>query len=50
MLCPDPHLNFFDPELPINIYTDASIKVVGAVLKQKDKNGDSKPVAYFQKN
>jgi len=22
---------------------------VGAVLKQKDKNGDSKPVAYFSK-
>jgi len=49
MLCSHPLLNIFDPELPINIYTDASIKGVGAVLKQKDKNGDNKPVAYFSK-
>jgi len=49
MLCSHPLLNIFDPELPINIYTYASIKGVGAVLKQKDKNGDNKPVAYFSK-
>lgn len=50
LLCSEPLLNIFDPGLPINIYTDAIIKGVGAVLKQEDKNGNSKPVAYFQKN
>lgn len=49
LLCSKPILNIFDPELPINIYTDASIKGVGALLKQEDKNGVSKPVAYFSK-
>jgi len=50
MLCSHPLLNIFDPEQPITIYTDASIKRVGAVLKQEDKNEDSKPVvAYFSK-
>ncbi|KAM3964845.1 uncharacterized protein ACR2FA_001242 [Aphomia sociella] len=49
LLCSEPILNIFDPELPIYIYTDASIKGVGAVLKQEDKNGDNKPVAYFSK-
>ncbi|CAF4882062.1 unnamed protein product [Pieris macdunnoughi] len=42
-------LNIYDPDLPIKIYTDASIKGVGAVLKQEDKNGDNRPVAYFSK-
>lgn len=49
LLCSEPLLKIFDPDLPINIYTDASIKGVGAVLKQTEKNGDSKPVAYFSK-
>lgn len=49
LLCSEPVLKIFDPELPINIYTDASIKGVGAVLKQEEKNGISKPVSYFSK-
>ena len=49
MLCSEPILQIFDPDLPIYIYTDASIKGVGAVFKQEDKNGDRKPVAYFSK-
>lgn len=49
LLCSEPILNIFNPELQIYIYTDASIKGVGAVLKQQGKNGDSKPVAYFSK-
>lgn len=49
LLCTEPILKIFDPELPIDIYTDASIKGVGAVLKQNDENGYSKPVAYFSK-
>ena len=49
LLCSEPILKIFDPDLPIHIYTDASIKGIGAVLKQEDKNGDCKPVAYFSK-
>lgn len=49
LLCSEPVLKIFDSEVPIEIYTDASIKGVGAVLKQRDENGDSKPVAYFSK-
>ncbi|CAF4836697.1 unnamed protein product [Pieris macdunnoughi] len=49
LLCSEPILNIYDPDLPIKIYTDASIKGVGAVLKQEDKNGDNRPVAYFSK-
>jgi len=42
-------LKIFDPDLPIKIFTNASVNGVGAVLKQKDENGHSKPVAYFSK-
>lgn len=49
LLCSKPILKIYDPEQPIDIYTDVSIKGVGAVLKQADENGDSKPVAYFSK-
>jgi len=49
LLCSEPVLKIFDPDLPIAIYTDASIKGIGAVLKQEDENGNSKPVAYFSK-
>lgn len=49
LLCSKPILRIFDPVRPIIIYTDASIKGVGAVLKQEDENGLSRPVAYFSK-
>lgn len=49
LLCSEPILKIFDPEQPIEIYTDASIKGVAAVMKQMDEKGDSKPVAYFSK-
>lgn len=49
LMCSEPVLKIFDPEVPIDIYTDASIKGVGAVLKQNDENGNNKPVAYFSK-
>lgn len=49
LLCAEPVLKIFDPKLPVHIYTDASIKGVGAVLKQEDGNGTEKPVAYFSK-
>ena len=49
VLCSKPILTIFDPNLPIHIYTDASIQGVGAVLKQPQENFDEKPVAYFSK-
>lgn len=49
LMCSEPILKIFDPESQIVIYTDASKKGVGAVLKQKNENGQDKPVAYFSK-
>ena len=48
-LCSKPILAIYDPQAPIFIYTDASVKGVGAVLKQIQQNGEEKPVAYFSK-
>jgi len=48
-LCKAPILAIFDPEKEIIIRTDASQEGVGAVLKQKQKNNEIKPVAYFSK-
>ncbi|GLV46430.1 hypothetical protein CBL_21506, partial [Carabus blaptoides fortunei] len=45
----EPVLEIFDPDLPISIYTDASLEGVGAILKQKQPHGKEKPVAYFSK-
>jgi len=42
-------LEIFDRDLPIKIYTDASLKGIGAVLKQTQDNGNEKSVAYFSK-
>lgn len=49
ILCSQPILTIFDTNLPIHIYTDASILGVGAVLKQPQDNNEEKPVAYFSK-
>lgn len=38
LLCSQPILEIFDPELPIIIYTGASIEGLGAVLKQTQPN------------
>ncbi len=48
-LCSTPVLAIFNPDSAIIIQTDASIKGIGAVLKQPQKNGEIKPVAYFSK-
>lgn len=51
-LCTQPVLAIFDSDLPIHIYTDASLKGIGAILKQPQLNENSKiekPVAYFSK-
>lgn len=49
LLCLKPILEIFDPELPIHIYTDASILGIGAILKQPQENGEEKPCAYFSR-
>lgn len=49
LLCSQPILAIFDQDLPINIYTDASLQGVGAVLKQTQPDGKEKPVAYFSR-
>lgn len=49
ILCSQPVLAIFDPDLPIYIYIDASLLGVGAVLKQPQKDKEEKPVAYFSK-
>lgn len=33
----------------LSFYTDASLEGTGAVMKQKQNNGNFKPVAYFSK-
>lgn len=49
LLCSQPVLEIFDKDLPIRIYTDASLEGIGAVLKQVQHNEKEKPVAYFSK-
>lgn len=49
LLCSQPILAIFDQDLPINIYTDASLQGIGAVLKQTQLDGKEKPVAYFSR-
>lgn len=49
LLCSQPVLAIFDPNLPIYIYTDASLLGIGAVLKQPQGNKEEKPVAFFSK-
>lgn len=49
LLCSKPVLQIFDKDLPIKIYTDASLKGIGAILKQTQDDGNEKPVAYFSK-
>lgn len=49
LLCSQPVLEIFDKDLPIKLYTDASLEGIGAVLKQLQHNGKEKLVAYFSK-
>lgn len=49
LLCSQPILEIYDQDLPINIYTDASLEGIAAILKQIQPNGVEKPVAYFSK-
>lgn len=48
-LCSKPILAIYNQKAPTFIYTDASINGIGAILKQSQKDGTRKPVAYFSK-
>lgn len=48
-LCSAPILAIYDREAPTFIYTDACIEGIGAILKQTQKDGEIKPVAFFSK-
>ncbi|XP_046602694.1 uncharacterized protein LOC107224055 isoform X1 [Neodiprion lecontei] len=48
-LCTVPALAIFDPEAPIFIFTDASNKGVGAILKQPQKDNSLKSVFFFSR-
>lgn len=49
LLCLKPILAIFDHNLPIHIYTDASVQGIGAILKQPQQNGEEMPCAYFSR-
>jgi len=49
LLCSEPILAIFNLNAPTIIYTDASMEGLGAVLKQKQPDGEQKPVGYFSK-
>ncbi|KAK2578586.1 hypothetical protein KPH14_000920 [Odynerus spinipes] len=49
LLGSQPTLAIYDMNAPTIIYTDASIDGIGAVLKQKQPDGELKPVAFFSK-
>lgn len=49
LLCSQPVLEIYDKDLPIRIYTDASLEGIGAILKQLQNDGKEKPVAYFSR-
>lgn len=48
-LISEPILAIFDRNKETNIYSDASLQGISAVLKQVQENGEEKPVAYFSK-
>ncbi|GFS65850.1 hypothetical protein TNCV_390771 [Trichonephila clavipes] len=42
-----PVLQLYDPKLPLHVFCDASLKAIGAILKQPDNSGTPHPVYLF---
>ena len=49
ILASEPVLRIYNPEYETMVYTDASTVGIGAVLKQKQPNGEELPISYFSK-
>ncbi len=49
LLCSSPCLAIFNPLKETILQTDASTEGIGAVLKQRQSNGDFKPIGFFSK-
>ena len=50
LLCETPILQFPDFSRPFILYTDASYKALGAVLSQKDNDGNEHVISYASKS
>ncbi|GFT29424.1 transposon Tf2-6 polyprotein [Trichonephila clavipes] len=44
-----PVLQLYDPKLPLNVFCDASLKAIGAILKQPDNSGTLHPVSFHSR-
>ncbi|KAK7597707.1 hypothetical protein V9T40_009932 [Parthenolecanium corni] len=49
ILCSEPCLAIFNPNRETIVQTDASLEGIGAILKQRQDDGEFKPVSYFSK-
>ncbi|GFT52759.1 transposon Ty3-G Gag-Pol polyprotein [Trichonephila clavipes] len=39
----------YDPKLPLHVFCDASLKAIGAILKQPDNSGTPHPVSFHSR-
>ncbi|GFV46237.1 retrovirus-related Pol polyprotein from transposon 297 [Trichonephila clavipes] len=44
-----PVLQLYDPKLPLHVFCDASMKAIGAILKQPDNSGTLHPVSFHSR-
>ncbi|GFX96247.1 retrovirus-related Pol polyprotein from transposon 17.6 [Trichonephila clavipes] len=44
-----PVLQLYDPKLPLHVFCDASLKAIGAILKQPDNSGTLHPVSFHSR-
>ncbi|GFT41993.1 transposon Tf2-8 polyprotein [Trichonephila clavipes] len=42
-------LQLYDPKLPLHVFCDASLKAIGAILKQPDNSGTLHPVSFHSR-
>ncbi|GFX10289.1 transposon Ty3-G Gag-Pol polyprotein [Trichonephila clavipes] len=44
-----PVLQLYDPKLPLHVFCNASLKAIGAILKQPDNSGTLHPVSFHSR-